>query len=76
MRVELLLVRRLQDSKSFESGAAILVHHYPGVHLREGKLLGGSSASHKPVFRDQRAYAAIEEGDGDDEDAWHDDWQG
>ena len=40
-----------EDSKNFESIAKILVDHYSGVHLREGKSRGGRNANPRPGFR-------------------------
>ena len=78
-----------EDSKSFESIARILVDHYSGVHLREGKSLGGSSrllaqdtatpervADPRGNLKDSPV-APVEEGNEDDEDSWREDsWDG
>ena len=40
-----------EDSKNFEAVARVLVDHYSGVHLREGKSLGGSSSAPRSNFR-------------------------
>ena len=73
-----------EDSKSFESMARVLVDHYSGIHLREGKSLGGRNANPGPAFRytsrdskskgkpegfSRRAYSAVDDGDEDDADS-------
>ena len=81
-----------EDSKSLESIARILVDDYSGVHLREGKSLGGSQSAPRSGYRytgkgsrpkgkskgfSRRTYPAVEEGNEDDEDSWREDsWDG
>ena len=78
--------------KNFDAVSRVLVDHYSGVHLREGKTLGGSSAASRSNFRytgkgsrpkgkskefTRRTYPAVEEGDEEDEDSWWEDsWEG
>ena len=48
-RQESLVIKACtSNSKSFEAVAAILVEHYSGVHLKEGRSLGGGT------FQDRR----------------------
>ena len=45
-RQESLVIKaRATDSKSFDSVAATLIDNYSGTHLREGRSLGGGTAS-------------------------------
>ena len=81
-----------EDSKHFDAVSRVLVDHYSGVHLCQGKTLGGSSAaSSRSNFRytgkgsrpkgkskgfTRRAYPAVEEGDEDEDSWWEDSWEG
>ena len=92
-RQEALVVKACaEDSESFDSVATIPVDRYAGLHLREGRALRGQNANPRPGFRyagkgskskgkskgvTRRAYAAVEEGNEDDEDSWYDEsWEG
>ena len=51
-RQEALVIKACaDDSKNFDAVSRVLVDHYSGVHLREGKTLGGSSAAPRSTFR-------------------------
>ena len=84
-RQESLVIKACtKDSKGFESVAEILVEHYTGVHLKEGRALGGSMPSAKgtgrtPFYKGKgkgksrgfprRAYAAFDDEIAKEEDS-------
>ena len=64
-RQEIIVIKACApDAKSFESVAATLVEQYSGVHLREGRSLGGRPSGYRPKGKGKtyKAYTA---------DAWY-----